>query len=366
MKGINSKYLMVVLVLLILPAFLTGCFRKPYPKPLMVEADPNSTLIVVSQEGDTLEKQGQLDSLEYLKAKKVPSKRVELEQRWLKKGRPYLFLFDTNGEWIPSDKAIIVDRTPVNLEWTADKDRGSSSKNEGIIGEDMNSISFAIDWYVTATIIEEDAYKYLYWYGIDQNTSLKKGDWTYVVKARDLRSVVDTEVKRMVAELFTTEVGTRGLRDITTQDGIREGIINGKRSITASIKATITEYFKTKGITITATGWTGDITYFDQTVQDSINSEFIEDRKMAAQVKENERLLGIATNRVDIATQDRLAAEELDKAWDIIYKQRLLDIEEKRLDIVEKHWDGDVPNTFLGGDYGKMEFILPSNSSPTQ
>lgn len=337
--------LLVLAVILIVGLFgATGCVVKEYKEPLIVEANPNETLIVVPLEGNNLDTQAKLDSLEYLEQQKIAAKRVELSQKWLKKGR-----LPNSGDYIPKQQAIKVDRTPVNLEWTANSSTGSSSSNQGIVGEDKNSVSFAVNWYVTATVLEPESAKYLYWYGIDQDTIKYKNDWPYSVKARWLASVVDTEVRRMVSKLFAERTSQMTLDEIMA----------GKKEISTYINEEITKHFGKRGISITSSGWTGDITYFDPAVQEAINKEFIADRQAKAQEKTNAMNLAIAQNEVEIAKQERMAAEERQKAWSIIQQRRELDILEDYVTMLNDKWDGKYPSTLLQpGSDSNQPFIM--------
>lgn len=340
-----KKKILILAVLLVLGLFTTtGCVIKEYKEPLIVEGGSNETLIVLSMVGNNKDAQQQLDSLSYLKDNKVATKRVELTQDWLKTGR-----LPNSGNYIPGQKAIKVDRTPVNLEWTADKNRGSSSSDQGIVGESKNSISFTVDWYVTATVLEENAHEFLYWYGVNNDTAKQKGGRTYSVKSRQLYDVVNTEVRRMVAKLFTEKTGKLSLDEI----------MSGKDKLSQEIEKEIKEHFEEKGITITASGWTGDITYFDNAVQQAINEEFKADRKAKAQAKVNQMNLDMAKNEVEVAKQERLAAEERQKAWDIIQQRRELDILENYVEVLNDKWNGKYPSTLLkNGEGSNQPFMM--------
>jgi hypothetical protein len=351
-KG-NKGLIGLILVVVIVIGGIVGIniFLREYKEPLVVEANPNETLIVAPLEGDNLNSQAKLDSVAYLEEQKVATKRVELGQRWLQTGR-----LPNSGGWIPKQQAIKVDRTPVNLEWTADSNRGSSSANQGIIGEDKNSVSFSVNWYVTATVLESEAHKYLYWYGIDSNSIMQTQGYPYSVNARQLKDVVDTEVRRMVSKLFAEETGKRSLDEI----------MSSKEEISNIITDKIVEHFGKKGIEITASGWTGDINYFDPQVQEAINKEFKAGREAKAQKKVNQMNLEMAENEVRVAEQERMAAEERQKAWDIIQQRRELDIMEDYVNVLKESWDGKYPTTMLNNGGGSdqpfiMELPMPSD-----
>lgn len=318
---------------------------RPFKEPLIEEAGSNETLFLIPLEGDNIETQDKLQSENYLEEQMVASKRVELDQRWLNTGR-----LRRAGRWIPQQQVITVDRTPVNLEWTSDSDRGSSDKNQGIISEDKNSISFGIDWYITATIKEDDAYKYLYWYGIDRDNMKEKDGYPYSVKARPLKDVVDKEVRRMVASLYNQKAGKLGLKDIMDE----------KERISNEINEEVIEHFKQKGITITASGWTGDMTYFDNSVQNAINEEFKAEKEREAQSQRNEM-------KIEIAEAERDAAEERQKMWDIVERTRQYDIMDNYIEMLLDKDEGWLPRVLLQPESGgngqpfMLDIPMPEN-----
>mgnify|MGYP006289488129 CR=1 FL=1 len=355
------KLFTVVGMLLILVMLVTGCsggFLKPYKKDLLVEVGPNESAIKVPREGENLQSQEKLEAIKYLKKNKASSKRVRIDQQWRKTGRPFLFMFDTNGFYIPKSQVLIVDRTPVNLKWTPDEDTGSSSQNQGISGEDCNSVSFSVEWSIVATIKEEDIYEYFYWYGADPdnpnhparvlNRHGKK--FKYAVWARPLKSVLDTEIRRMIGIEFMAETGGMNL----------DKIIKNKGEISKRIMDKIKKKYKKKGITITGGGWGKGITYEDKSVQEAINQEFIASRERRAQKERNKKKLEIAENQVKVAKQQRLAAEEKSKMWEIIYKEKMLELRKRQLEIIENKWDGKYPLFMMqGGNSSNMDMEIP-------
>ena len=107
-----KKIILVVLSLLLISMVFTGCMRKPYKKPVLVEASPNETLIIDSLEGNDKELQSQLKSLEYYKNKQVASKRYEIAQKWLTTGRPYFGMFAKGNRSDQKPKASGVHSNP--------------------------------------------------------------------------------------------------------------------------------------------------------------------------------------------------------------------------------------------------------------
>src|SRR5213592_4623543 len=64
---------------------LTGCL-KPYDKPEFVEIDTSETGFLIPLEGDATQ-QSKFQSEDYLKQRKVATKRVQITHRWSQEGR---------------------------------------------------------------------------------------------------------------------------------------------------------------------------------------------------------------------------------------------------------------------------------------
>ena len=74
-----------VVVGLLSLAGLTGCM-KPYDKPEYVEIDTSETGFLIPLEGDATQ-QAKFQSEDYLKQRKVATKRVQITHRWSQEGR---------------------------------------------------------------------------------------------------------------------------------------------------------------------------------------------------------------------------------------------------------------------------------------
>lgn len=255
--------------------FFTAC--KPYQEQVYVEIKPNETAFVVPMEQNTKAGQEKLKSLEYLEKNKVASKRIYIPTAWHQTGRARW-----SGKYIPTVKVIVVDRTPVTREWVQGAKKGTGTKDEEITVESSNSIAFRLGITCTASIPEEDAAKFQYWYG-----------------GKTLENVMDENVRSYIQDLLTAEFGKRVLLACQNQ----------RTDVYTIMKNTTIEWFGSRGIRIDNIGVAGDWTYVNPEIQTAINLEFIAEKKDAAANKEvsaANKFIGAAEA---IKAQKRLDAE---------------------------------------------------------
>ncbi|HWI56066.1 MAG TPA: hypothetical protein VNZ22_02480, partial [Bacillota bacterium] len=96
-----SSRTVLLLPALAMLALLTGCVR-PYDRPEYVEIDTSETGFLIPLEGNGGE-QVKFQSEDYLKARKVAAKRVQITHRWSQEGR-----LPTDGRWIPTVRLVKV------------------------------------------------------------------------------------------------------------------------------------------------------------------------------------------------------------------------------------------------------------------
>ncbi len=266
-----KKFSLAILVI----ALATACNRKPYQEEKYVDINPNETAFVIPLEQGTKADQKQLKSIEYLEEKKVASKRIYTPTIWHQTGR-----YENEGEWIPSVIVIKVDRSPVTREWTKASNTGTSSENQQINVESSNSIGFTVGITCTASIPEEDASKFLYWYS-----------------GKTLDKAVDDNVRSFVQDILTREFGQR---DLTACQKERKAVFD-------VMKEKTTEFFASRGIRIDNIGAAGEFNYSEPEIQTAINSQFIAEKKN------------------DAAKNEVMAAEQYAKASEAIKSQKNLD-----------------------------------------
>jgi hypothetical protein len=266
----KSKLLLISIGLL----SLTAC-RRPYQEQKYVDINANETAFVIPLEQGNQVSQKSMKSIDYLEQKKVAAKRIYTPTVWHQTGRDA-----DQGEWIPSVIVIRVDRSPVTREWTKSPDSGTSNTNQQINVESSNSIGFTVGITCTASIPEEDAAKFLYWYG-----------------GKSLATVMDNNIRGFVQDVLTREFGQR---DLT-------GCQKERKEVFEIMKKSVVEEFADKGIRIDNIGAAGEFTYTDASIQNAINSQFIAEKKN------------------DAAKNEVAAAKEYAKASEAIKAQKELD-----------------------------------------
>lgn len=284
----------------------TGCgLIKPFDKPELVTIEASQTAFLIPLVGDTTD-QASFQSEELLSQAMVATKEVQIPHRWVKTGR-----FPGDGEWRPSAKLIIVERTPVTREWNSSKDNGTSAKNQAIYAESKESIGFSVGMNISAQIYtENDAIKFLYSYN---NKSLEE--------------IMDTEIRARVESKFVEQCAKYSLNEI----------LANKEEIMATVRDDVITYFEDKGITITVLGMKDGIEYDDTTIQESINEKFSSEQKLVTQENNNK----VTISKAEADAQAKITAAEAEaEANRKIAESLTPELIEKQK--IEK-WNGSVP-----------------------
>jgi len=285
--------------------------------------ETNETAFVVPLEGQSKDKQGKFMSLDFLKEAKVATKRVMIPVKEYTTGRgPGAY------KWIPTVRVIKVNRTPVTREWTDDKTTGTTTKNEAIEVESLDSIGFKLGVNITAMIHEDDASLFLYTYA-----------------GKSLASVVDQDVRGKVLSILSREFGSRDLATCKKE----------KKIIFDQARKEVSEHFKQYGVTVSNLGHSKGLTYVDKEIQDSINQAYVEEMNIQAQAKKNEAQAKINERNVAIARAEKDAALEFAKAR--IARTQMVELEIKKTKVeafksLAEKWDGKYP-----------EKMMPANSN---
>jgi hypothetical protein len=329
-------------LLLALP-FINGC--KPYDRPEYVEIDTSDTGFLIPLEGDTAQ-QDKFQSEDYLRARKVAAKRIQILHRWSQQGRLWI-----DGQWIPTVRLVKVNRSPVTREWmtsdshSADGQHRPGPGDRAIWIESSDSVGFSMGFTCTAFIAEEDAARFLYWY-----------------PSGSLADVMDKEVRGRIQQISAGVAAKYPLDQLRSK----------KQEISDAVSRDLTTFFSNRGITVTTAGMFGGMTYENPAIQKSIDDTFIAQQlkvvsaaKFEAQQKENDRIqleaegmavkarqeaLGLADARRTAASAEAEAIREINKAAQeaqsnpLLLQLKSLEVEKAR---VEK-WDGRYPQTWLG------------------
>ncbi len=335
--------LFVLLCPLSLAVMASGCMRQ-YDRPEYVEIDTSETGFLIPLEGDTTE-QVKFQSEDYLKQHKVAAKRVQVTHRWSQEGR-----WNTDGRWIPTVRLVKVNRSPVTREWMTMQTTASSGAiqraDKAIWIESGDSVGFSMGFTCTAFIPEEDASRFLYWY-----------------PSGSLADVMDKEVRGRIQQAAAEVAAKYPLDSLRAR----------KQEISDAVKQNVTNFFATRGVTITTVGMFGGMTYENPEIQKSIDQTFIAQQlkvvaeaKFQAQQKENDRIeleaqglaekarreaQGQADSRKTAAAGEAEAIRLINSAAaeaqqnPLLLQLRALEVEKTR---VEK-WDGRYPQMWLGG-----------------
>jgi regulator of protease activity HflC (stomatin/prohibitin superfamily) len=344
MDRIKTRYSRTIALagILTLTGISTGCL-KPYDKPEYVEIDTSETGFLIPLEGDGGQ-QAKFQSEDYLKQRKVATKRVQIAHRWSQEGR-----FVSEGRWIPMVRLVKVNRSPITRLWDTQLPPGATvvTRNDKAIWiESGDSVGFSMGFNCTAFIAEDDAARFLYWY-----------------PSGSLATVMDSEVRGRIQQVAAEVAARYPLDSLRTR----------KQEIADAVKNDVTNFFTTRGVSVTTVGMFGGMTYENPEIQKSIDQTFIaqqlkvvSEAKFEAQKKENERIeleananaekarreaMGQADARKTIAVAEAESIREVNKALNeaqqnpVLYQLKALEVEKAR---VEK-WDGRYPSWYMGG-----------------
>ena len=300
----KSKKLLLTGLIVGVMGLTTACV-KPYDTPEFYTIEASQTAFLIPLVGDTTS-QASFESEELLAQAKVATKEVQIPHRWVQTGR-----FGWQGEWRPSAKLIVVERTPETREWSSAKDNGTSAKNQAIYAESKESIGFSVGMNCSAQIYtEDDAVKFLYSYN-----------------NKTLEQIMDSEIRARVESKFVEECAKYSLNEI---------LVN-KEQIMNTVREDVTNYFGDKGITITVLGMKDGIEYEDEAIQTAINEKFSSEQKLVTQENNNKVIVSKAEAE---AEAQRIAAEAEADANKKIAESLTPELIEKQK--IEK-WNGNVP-----------------------
>jgi hypothetical protein len=309
---------------IVVVTLLVGCM--PYKGEKFVEVQNNETAFVIPLE-DKLDKQKKLKSLQALESYQVAIKRIDIPRRWRKTGRLWF-----SGEWIDTVKVIKVDRSPITREWTAGRDTGTSSKNEGIWIESEDSVSFSTGFTCTAYVREENAATFLYHYPNGR-----------------LATIMDNQIRAEIQSKAAEITSMYKMDDLRTKKG---EIIKGVRDH-------VVGFFNQTGITVSTIGMFGGFTYENQDIQKAIDETFVSQQEKVvaaalyeAQEDKNRRIVkeAEAMKRSAIikangeAEAIRVVAQAAAEANSnpAFLELRKLEVEGRRID----KWNGQYPQHY--------------------
>jgi hypothetical protein len=263
-----------------------------------IEILPNQSAFMIPESGDTKTTQAQFGSERFLSESKVAAKRVQI---------PHTKLPNTgtlSDYYVPAARLIVVDRTPVSREWTTSTSRGTSSADQGFRFETADSIGLSTSVVISAFVKEEDAAKFLYWFGTKpaaQDTD--EARFASVLYGRSLAEVVDGNVHRTVQAALAREFGKR-----TTDDAIHQ-----KAEIMAAVEKAVVDQFAPMGITVTTLGFADELSFENAAIQAAIDETFMANKRaqsaqaQLATLPIQERILDMEIRRSDAQARQTLA-----------------------------------------------------------
>jgi hypothetical protein len=344
--------------------FTSGCI-KAYDKPEYVEIDTSETGFLIPLEGDSSQ-QAKFQSEEYLKQRKVAAKRVQITHRWSQEGR-----IPNDGRWIPTVRLVKVNRSPVTREWLSPGQtngeglRRPGQSDQAIWIESGDSVGFSMGFTCTAFISEDEAAKFLYWY-----------------PSGSLHEVMDREVRARIQQVAAEVAAKYPLDTLRSK----------KQEISDAVKTDLTNFFATRGITVTTVGMFGGMTYENPAIQKSIDETFIAQQlktvaeaKFEAQKRENDRVeleanavaerarreaQGQADARMTAAKAEAEGIRQINAAAQeaqsnpLLLQLKSLEVEKAR---IEK-WDGRYPQWWMAGNSpsGGPNLLFQIPTPPTQ
>jgi len=336
----KSKFVSVLMVMMMIGMCFSGGCRKPYNKEIFQEIESYETAFVIPLEGDVSD-QVVLGSVDELRAMQVEIKRIPIPQRFHQTGRR-----GWQGEWIPTVRVITVDRRPITREWTADANSGTNQRNEAIWIESADSIEFSVGFTCTAYIDKPGTADFLYQYS-----------------SQSLAETMDSEIRAQIQSRAAEVASQYNLSELRAR----------KQEIIDAVRVTIIPFFAERGITITTVGMFGGLNYKNQEIQDAIDAVFRAQTdeetalaELAAQRNRNQTIelaAEAAANAVRIKAQGEADAinsvtEAIDTSGDIYLAY--LGKMNRRAEISQ--WDGAYPrqlwNMTSGGGGGGVGVLV--------
>jgi hypothetical protein len=352
----NKSKMLVILLAGVIALSLTGCVKPVEPK-VLVNAESNETMFVIPLVGENRDTQAKLDSADYYNKQKVAVKQIQIPHRWLQTGRDWN---SAAGVWVPSVTVIKVNRTPVTAEFSVSDKNNAKKDADAIWVESADSVGFSTGFTVTGFIEEADTAIYLYRY-----------------PSSDLKTVIATEVRARIQQ---------GAADFCAKYPL-DTLRAKKNEMVTAIRADVVPFYKSRGITISAVGQFGGMTYENPDIQRAIDAVFIaqqEKEKAAAALAavkdinarsesqalqdaknarnkadgEADALLTVAkanaSGKLAVAQADAAGIQAVANATKeaatnpIFLEVRKLDVQK----VMYERWNGSVPNMIMGSGQG--------------
>ncbi|MCH5374155.1 MAG: hypothetical protein JJ992_09270 [Planctomycetes bacterium] len=333
------RHWILIAAVIVPTTFLVGC--GPAYREQFAEIGPNETAFVIPLEGEALNSQGRLDSLDYLEKAMVVSKRITIPQRKHRTGYA-----PSSYRWIPEVMVITVDRAPVTREWTAEPDTGTSQANQALEVESLDSINFSLGATITCRIEEQDAPTFLYHFGAQP---LKDGEirdnFGLVYEGRSLSDIVDSNIRSYCQARLSALFGSVSLHEARERKtGFFDDVLNEAKG-----------YFQERGITIDSFGSAKGLYYHNSEVQQGINRRFVTENAIEVAKQEVEAQKNRNAAKIAAAAAKREAAEAFLEEEQAMRLKYALEIQQLHADArrsMAESWGGQMPTNLLPGGSG--------------
>lgn len=314
MKKVIQLILGIVILITVILCF-SGC--KPYDKPEFVDISPSQTAIVIPLVDSANKQINNIDlTMKFLTENKVMSIQKQIAHRWIKTG-----WLPSSGEYIKTERLLVVERKPVTREWTEKKNTGTSARDEGIIAEDEASIGFMVRMNCSAKITAKDVIKFLYMYN-----------------EKTLADIMDTDIRAYVENTFVAECAKYSMSEILVNKG----------TIMKTVYESTKKYFEDFGITISILGLKGEVTYLNPDIQKAIDDNFKSAKGLVTQKNNNEITLSKAkADKQAMVILTQTSALQL-KLKEFEIKKQALDNEAAAI----AKWNGAMPYFSSSGGSG--------------
>jgi hypothetical protein len=281
----NSKNTIPVVFAIILASFFTipddaNAYYSRQDWSENINVLPNHSAFMIPAVGESKDSQKQFESEAFLNEKKVGAKRINIPHVILKNSGTFDY-------YVPGAILIMLDRTPYVVNWTKEANADSPT-NQEVCVESEDSIQVCFDVSIGANVTEEDAAKYLYWFGVEPATGNDdERNFPSVLRGKSLNNVMNTRVHSRIKSAYFTEFAKYDFKTMLAKKG---------EILTTVEKNMIAEY-KKMGITIEYIGISSDLR-LDSRLQTSITDLII-----SQYTKDS------AANRLEAAKTDRFIAE---------------------------------------------------------
>ena len=285
------------------------------PKVERIEQfDTNEEAFLVPLEGDLNSQAHMGEGVQGFEKQRVETQMVSLQQRTFATGRLW-----SSYKWVPTQRLVKIDTSPVTRDWTESSNTGTSTKNQAIEIESIDSIGLALPANITCVIRRGQGAKA-----------------RYNVAGQSLEEIVDGQVHGYFQAKAAEKFGIMPLAEVNSKmASVGDEILDEARV-----------FFQERGVWIESFSWKGGVIYTNHQIQEKIDDLFIAEndslvaqREQATTRKANEILLSKAETQRDAA----ITAHEARAATLLKTQLEIRKIEAETVVALAKNFDGTLP-----------------------